>query len=107
VLGAENLVKNINQIVGLRVLKMGDVLVILKVMPEGLESDIEEISKDLENIGIGKFNSLEKEPIAFGLMALKPSYVVEDTGGVSDLLEEKIKEIRGVKTAEVISASLV
>jgi translation elongation factor aEF-1 beta len=86
---------------------MGNVLVTLKVMPDGLESNLDDIAESLKNLGIGKFNSIEKEPIAFGLMALKPSYVVEDTGGVSDLLEEKINSISGVKTAEVVDATLV
>ena len=86
---------------------MGSVLVTLKVMPDGLESNLDDISEALKNLGIGKFNSIEKEPIAFGLMALKPSYVVEDVGGVSDMLEEKVREITGVKTAEVVDATLV
>jgi translation elongation factor aEF-1 beta len=87
--------------------EMGMVLVTLKVMPDGVESNLDDIAEALKNLGVGKFNSIEKEPIAFGLMALKPSYVVEDTGGVSDLLEEKIGEISGVKTAEVVDATLV
>ncbi len=86
---------------------MGNVLVTLKVMPDGLESNLDEITQKLKNLDFGKFNSIEKEPIAFGLVALKPSYVVEDTGGVSDMLEEKIGEISGVKTAEVVDATLV
>jgi translation elongation factor aEF-1 beta len=86
---------------------MGKVLVTLKVMPEGLDSNLDEIARGLKEINIGKFNSMEKVPIAFGLVALKPSYVVEDVGGVSDRLEEKIKGIEGVKTAEVVDATLV
>lgn len=86
---------------------MGNVLVTFKVMPEGPDSNLENISRDLENITVGRFNSIEKEPIAFGLVALKPSYIVEDAGGVSDLLEGKIIEIKGVRTAEVIDATLV
>jgi len=86
---------------------MGNVLVTLKVLPDGVESNLDEITESLKNIGIGKFNSVEKEPIAFGLVALKPSYVVKDSGGVSDLLEEKVSEIAGVKAAEVVDATLV
>jgi elongation factor 1-beta len=86
---------------------MGNVLVTFKVMPEGPDSNLEDISRELESITVGRFNSIEKEPIAFGLVALKPSYVVKDVGGVSDLLEGKINEIKGVRAAEVIDATLV
>jgi translation elongation factor aEF-1 beta len=87
--------------------EMGMVLVTLKVLPDGVESNLDEITNELKNLGVGKFNSIEKEPIAFGLVALKPSYVVEDSGGVSDMLEEKASEISGVKAAEVVDATLV
>ncbi len=86
---------------------MGMVLVTLKVLPDGVESNLDEITEELKNLGVGRFNSIEKEPIAFGLVALKPSYVVEDSGGVSDLLEEKVREVSGVKAAEVVDATLV
>ncbi|GBE57017.1 MAG TPA: elongation factor 1-beta [Euryarchaeota archaeon] len=86
---------------------MGRVLVTLKILPDGVESNLDELTEKLKNLDVGKFNSIEKEPIAFGLVALKPSYVVEDSGGVSDLLEEKAREIAGVKAAEVVDATLV
>ncbi len=86
---------------------MGAVLVTLKVMPEGPESDLESISDELKGLGIGRFNSLEKEPIAFGLVALKAAYVVDDAGGVADSLEERIRGINGVRDAEVVDATLV
>ena len=86
---------------------MGKVLVTFKVMPEGLESNLDEMALKLKSIGIGRFNSLEKVPIAFGLIALKPSYLVDDVGGVTEGLEEKIMGIVGVKTVEVVDVTLV
>ncbi|MFQ5800638.1 MAG: elongation factor 1-beta [Candidatus Hydrothermarchaeales archaeon] len=86
---------------------MSKVLVILKVMPEGLDSNLDEMSEKLKTLSTGRFNSLEKEPIAFGLVALKPSYVVEDAGGVTDNLEKEISGIDGVKTVEVVDVSLI
>ncbi len=86
---------------------MGSVLLTLRVMPEGLDVDLDEVATSLKNIGVGRFNSIEREAIAFGLVALKPSYVVNDEGGVSDMLEEKIRRINGVRTAEVVQATLV
>ncbi|RMF90245.1 MAG: elongation factor 1-beta [Methanobacteriota archaeon] len=86
---------------------MGDVLVTLKVMPEGVDSDLKVIEDRLREVDAGRFNSLEKVPIAFGLVALKATYVVADEGGAAERLEEAIKGIEGVKTVETIEASLV
>lgn len=86
---------------------MGKVLVTFKVMPEGIESNLDEMSEKLRNLGVGRFNSVEKVPIAFGLVALKPSYLVDDAGGVTEGLEEKIMGIAGVKTVEVVDVTLV
>jgi elongation factor 1-beta len=86
---------------------MGMVLVTLKVMPEGVDSNLEEMAGRLKAISAGRFNSLEKEPIAFGLVALKPSYVVGDEGGVTEKLEEEIKGVEGVKNVEIVGVSLV
>lgn len=86
---------------------MGKVLVILKVLPEGVDVDIDSISEKIKTIGVGSFNDIQVEPVAFGLVALKPSFVVEDAGGVSEELESRISEIDGVRSAEVIDATLV
>jgi elongation factor 1-beta len=86
---------------------MGRVLVTLKVLPEAPDSDLDFIAEKLKGIGTGRLNTIEKEPIAFGLVALKPSYIVEDEGGVSDKLEEAIRTIKGVKAVEVVDATLV
>jgi translation elongation factor aEF-1 beta len=86
---------------------MGRVLVTLKVMPDGPHSNLEDLEEKLKGVSIGKFNSIDREPIAFGLVALKPSYVVEDAGGIADSLEEKIRTISGVKAAEIVDATLV
>lgn len=106
--GAANSEKNTYPFVDLRGHdNMGRVLVTLKVLPEGVDTNLDGITGELEKLGVGKFNNLVKEPIAFGLVALKASYVVDDMGGVSEELEKKICKIEGVRSAEVIDATLV
>ncbi len=86
---------------------MGEVIVTFKVLPESVDADLEVIAEKLKDLSNGRFNSIEKEPIAFGLIALKPSYVVSDRGGVVDDLEAEIVGIIGVKSSEVVDLSLV
>jgi len=86
---------------------MGRVLITVRVMPEGVESDLDEIAGALKGVGAGELSSLEREPIAFGLVALRASYLVGDEGGVAERLEREIASIRGVRSAEVVEATLV
>jgi len=44
----------------------------------------------------------EQEPIAFGLKALKITFVSDESKGSTDALEENIKKIAGVNSVEVI-----
>ena len=44
----------------------------------------------------------EEEPIAFGLKALKITFVSNEEKGSTDSLEEQIKEIEGVNSVETI-----
>ena len=44
----------------------------------------------------------EVEDIAFGLKALKITFVMDESIGSADALEEQLKEIEGVKSVETI-----
>jgi elongation factor 1-beta len=49
----------------------------------------------------GRLNNVQKEPIAFGLVALVASYVVEDQEGGTENLENSLKEIDGIGNVDV------
>lgn len=108
VVGAENWVRNIHVNADFkvrRVLEMSDVLITVKILPESADVDIEELIKKIEGIDVAKFNSLEKEPIAFGLVALNASFITEDRKEGVDEIEEALKKIEGVGVAEVVEAT--
>jgi len=86
---------------------MGTVMVTFKVMPESLEVDINSLAKEISGIKEWRVNKVEKKPIAFGLFALMPSFVIDDAGGIVEKIEERIKGIKGVKSAEVTDVTLV
>ena len=44
---------------------------------------------------------VEQEPIAFGLKALKLIFVMEESIGSTESLEEDIKKIHGIQSVEV------
>lgn len=85
---------------------MAKAIVTLKIMPESPETDLEKLSKDaLQKIkafaGEGDTKK-EIEPIAFGLKALKITFVMEEAKGSTEPLEKEIAGIKGVSSVDVI-----
>ncbi|GCC10958.1 elongation factor 1-beta [archaeon] len=83
---------------------MAEVLLTLKIMPASADSDLEAISEGLKSISSGRFNNVEKEPIGFGIVALKAGFVVTEEEGASERLEEEVKKIEGVGEVEIIES---
>ena len=86
-------------------LKMGTVILTMRMMPKDAEVDIERWKDEVKNI-IGKYGELlnaEVEPIAFGLKALKITFSLEDKEGLMDNVENELKTIEGVGELSVVS----
>jgi len=101
---------NINVLIAvLRVrkkIKMAEVIITLKIMPESPETELSEIEKKaidiIENYE-GEVGKVEIEPIAFGLKALKLSFVMDESKGFNEEeLLANINKIEGVSSSEVI-----
>lgn len=87
------------------VIILSEVMLTFKVMPADSETDISKIEKEIKSkIDVKR---LEKEPIAFGLVALKVSTAVMDAEGVVDELEKKLRSIEGVGEVEVTEMTRV
>lgn len=83
---------------------MADVVVTLKIMPESPDINLEFLQKSAEKAikGFGgEVGKVEKEPVAFGLNALKVFFVMDEAKGATDPLEQKIEAIVGVNSVEV------
>lgn len=82
-------------------MKMGQVAVTLKIMPDSPDADIERIKKEIEGLELepAKLQEIKIEDMAFGLKAIKVLYIMPDTGG-TDRIENAIKEIDGVAEVE-------
>ncbi len=78
---------------------MGEVVAVIKVMPESpdvFDKMKSEIEKQV------KAEKFEEEPIAFGLKALKITVVVKDEEGGTEAIENKLRAIPGVSDVQVV-----
>jgi len=85
---------------------MTNIIITLKIMPDSPEVNLEELEKsavDEIKAFCGETEvKKEIEPVAFGLKALKITFVMDEAKGSTEELEKKIGEIEGVSSVEVI-----
>ena len=85
---------------------MAKAIVTLKIMPKSPDTDLEKISEEaLEKIkGFAGEGDTKKEiePVAFGLKALKITFVMDEQKGSTEPLEKEIQAIEDVSSVEVI-----
>ncbi len=79
--------------------RMAEVMATFKVMPTGTDVDLDKLEADVQTAI--KADRINREPIAFGLVALKVIKIIPDAGGVIDEIENKLKNIDGVGSVEV------
>lgn len=85
---------------------MANAIVTVRIMPAMVEADLERIKEEAmvildKEAGPGDRRE-EIEPVAFGIKALKIIFVVDESKGSPDPIADKIKEIEGVQSCDVI-----
>lgn len=83
---------------------MAQVVITLKIMPDSPDVNLEDIkaeAKELISEFGGEVGREEIEPVAFGLKALKLFFVMNESLGSTESLEETINKIDGVQSVEV------
>ena len=78
---------------------MAKVLVSFKVMPKESSVDLDNLESEIKN-SVNP-DKISREPIAFGLVAINISKLIEDAAGELDGLEKKLRDIDGVGEVEV------
>ena len=78
----------------------------MKIMPESPDVDLEAVEQKAKE-AIASFagegdTKVEVEPIAFGLKALRITFVMDESKGSPDALEEPITAIEGVNSFEIV-----
>jgi elongation factor 1-beta len=81
---------------------MAKVLVVFRILPKE-DADIDELEKRVANSILPE--RIEREPIAFGLIALKASKLVEDKEGEIQKIEEKLNSIELISQVEVVEVT--
>ena len=83
---------------------MADIVVTLKIMPTSPEVDLEKVKEEAEveikEFG-GELGKHEIEPVAFGIQSLNLFFVMDESLGSTEELEENLKKIKGVESVVV------
>jgi elongation factor 1-beta len=82
---------------------LAQVIVTLRVLPESPQVDLDRLEARLTELV--KPERIDREPIAFGLVALKVVKLVPDAAGEVAKLEKNIKSIRHVGQVDVIEVT--
>ena len=84
--------------------KMARVLLVIRIMPESPDIDLVELEKKakekIEEFE-GRVTKTEINPIAFGLKAVDVTLLVDEAKGDTEPLENALRELEGVNSAEV------
>lgn len=84
---------------------MAQVVVSIKIMPESPEVSLSNIEADAKKKIVGFAGEgevrFEQVPLAFGLKELKVMFVMDESQGSTEKLEDELKDISGVQSVEV------
>ncbi|MFW6448363.1 MAG: elongation factor 1-beta [Halobacteriota archaeon] len=86
---------------------MGKVAAQLKVMPTGTEVDLDALEADLADAlpEGAELTDVEREDVAFGLVALITMVVVPDEAGGTEAVESAFAEVASVESVSVDSVT--
>jgi len=82
---------------------LGDVVARIKVMPVGIETDLDALTGRIMTVEIDgiKITGVEKKPIAFGLQALMVTVMLGDQEGGTEPIEEALSGLKEVESVQV------
>lgn len=86
---------------------MGNVLVVVKVYPEGPD-EAEMVESGVKGIKSGSVKDVKRSPLAFGLDIIRAGILIPDKKeGAMGALEQELRSLRGVKDLEVEGVTLL
>ncbi len=88
---------------------MGQVAVLLRVMPQGVETDMNAVAKGVRDAlptGV-TIRGMQVKDIAFGLKSLLVAIVMPDSGGLLEMTERAFAKVPHVESVEVMEQGLL
>lgn len=88
---------------------MGQVAVLLRLMPQGVETDMKAVAEGVRAAvpsGV-TIRGMQVKDIAYGLKALLVSVVMNDTSGILDATEQAFAKVPHVESVEVMEEGLL
>lgn len=88
---------------------MGEVALQYRVLPDGLEVDLDELLDSITKAlpEGAQLKASEKKPVAFGLNALHVLVVLDDKKGGADKVEATLAGVLGVQSVEIVQMGLL
>ncbi|VVB85773.1 Elongation factor 1-beta [uncultured archaeon] len=82
---------------------MGEVAAKIKVMPSGMDVDLNKLKDSLKKVipAGARLHGFSEEPVAFGLKALMVVVKVGDIEGGTEKVEEAFSKVKGVESVSV------
>jgi elongation factor 1-beta len=91
------------------VFSVGEVGLQYRVLPEGVEVDLEDLKKKIQGAlpAGAALRASETKPLAFGLQALHVLVVLDDKKGGAEQVEAAIGAVPGVQSVEIVQMGLL
>ena len=86
---------------------MGKVAVSFRIMPEGVEVDLDRLQAIVRKSLGGRLKKLEVTPVAFGLKAIELIAVLDDASGEMEKVESSLAGLPGVGGVETTEVTLL
>lgn len=88
---------------------MGEVGLQYRVLPDGLDVDLEKLRGEIEKAlpEGARLRASEQRPVAFGLKALHILIVLDDKKGGAEQVEAAISGVQGVQSVEIVEMGLL
>ena len=82
---------------------MARVVMTMKIMPDGVEIDLDDLLEKIKSVVPEKTDvgAVEMQPVAFGLKAIRMNLVRDESLGGTDDIEAAISAVEGVAQVEV------
>ncbi|MCL4451020.1 MAG: elongation factor 1-beta [Candidatus Thermoplasmatota archaeon] len=88
---------------------MGDVAVVLKILPSDSDVNVRSMMSAVEQAlkGVCELNKIEEQEVAFGLKAIRLEVIVPDEEGKIGAVESRLQAVDGVGQVDTDEVTLV